>query len=49
MLVRRPRREESFTVRAFDFSPERIDELRARLREVFEGAESEPGAAPVAG
>jgi hypothetical protein len=44
MVVRRPRRDESFTVTVFDFQPERIDELSARLREVFDGAEGEPSA-----
>jgi hypothetical protein len=42
MVVRRPRRDESFVVAVFDFQPERIDELSARLREVFDGAEGEP-------
>ena len=41
MVVHRPRREESFEVAVFDFSPERIDELRTRLRDVFDGVESE--------
>jgi hypothetical protein len=39
MLVHRPRRKESLRVQVFDFQPERIDELRTRLQEVFEGAE----------
>jgi len=47
MVVRRPRREERFDVAVFDFSPDRIDELRTRLRDVFEGVESE-SLAPVA-
>jgi hypothetical protein len=42
MVVRRPRRDEAFEVAVFDFTPERIDELRTRLREVFEGVEGFP-------
>jgi hypothetical protein len=48
MVVRRPRREERFDVAVFDFSADRIDELRTRLRDVFEGVESEPTAPVVA-
>lgn len=40
LVVTRPRRPEVFRVTVFDFSPEKIDELRTRLQEVFEGAES---------
>jgi hypothetical protein len=47
MVVRRPRRDEHFDVAVFDFTAERIDELRTRLRDVFEGVESE-SLAPVA-
>ncbi|MBK7643628.1 MAG: hypothetical protein IPJ19_11385 [Planctomycetes bacterium] len=39
MLVRRPRREESLRVFVFDFSPERLEELRHELLQVFEGAD----------
>ena len=39
MLVRRPRREESWKVFVFDFSKERLEQLRAELLEIFEGAE----------
>lgn len=39
MLVRRPRRKESFEVFVFDFSPDRMGELRRDLLAVFEGAE----------
>jgi hypothetical protein len=45
MLVRRPRRKEGFEVFVFDFSPDRMGELRRDLLAVFEGAEpwsSEP-------
>ncbi|MBM3987321.1 MAG: hypothetical protein FJ294_05125 [Planctomycetes bacterium] len=43
LLVTRPRRPEVFRVVVFDFSPEKIDELRTRLQEVFEGPESLEG------
>jgi hypothetical protein len=48
LIVSRPRRTDLFRVAVFDFSPEKIDELRSRLQEVFEGAEAaeiDPGAA----
>ena len=41
MVVRRPRRDEHFDVAVFDFSADRIDELRTRLRDSFEGVESD--------
>lgn len=44
LIVTRPRREDAFFVAAFDFTPEKIDELRARLQEVFEGAEGDAAA-----
>lgn len=40
LIVSRPRRSELYRVAVFDFSPEKIDELRSRLQEVFEGAEA---------
>ncbi|NUP97959.1 MAG: hypothetical protein HUU28_17515 [Planctomycetaceae bacterium] len=40
LIVSRPRRSELYRVAVFDFSPEKIDELRTRLQEVFEGAEA---------
>ena len=46
--VRRPRRQESLKVWVFDFTPERMDELRAELRELFENAEAEREGAPPA-
>lgn len=46
LLVRRPKREERHEVEVFDFSPERIDELRGRLAEVFEGFDAEPQEEP---
>lgn len=45
MLVRRPRRDESFQVFVFDFAPERVEELRGELAAIFDGAE--PGEPPV--
>lgn len=39
LIVSRPRRSEVYRVAVFDFSPEKIDELRTRLQEVFEGAD----------
>lgn len=38
LVVRRPRREEELSVLVFDFSPERMDELRTHLHEMLEGA-----------
>lgn len=40
LIVSRPRRSELYRVAVFDFSPEKVDELRSRLQEVFEGAEA---------
>lgn len=40
-IVGRPRRTDALRVFVFDFSPERIEELGARLRQIFEGAEPE--------
>lgn len=50
-LVARPRRPETLRVYVFDFTPERIDELRARLQQIFDGAEPESdlGAEPESG
>ena len=42
LLVRRPRRDESLRVPVCEFSPERMEELRRELLDVFEGAESAP-------
>lgn len=39
MLVRRPRRKETSRVYVFDFTPERLAELKGELQEVFEGAD----------
>jgi hypothetical protein len=40
-LVYRPRQTESLSVFVFDFTPQRIDELRAELQHIFDGAESD--------
>lgn len=40
LIVSRPRRSDLYRVAVFDFSPEKVDELRSRLQEVFEGAEA---------
>lgn len=39
MVCRRPRRKESFQVFVFDFSAERMNELRQKLVGLFDGAE----------
>ncbi len=36
LVVSRPRRDEIHEVDVFDFTPEKIDELRSRLQDVFE-------------
>ncbi|MCC7015273.1 MAG: hypothetical protein IT454_22125 [Planctomycetes bacterium] len=41
LIVSRPRHKELLRVAVYDFSPEKIDELRTRLQDVFEGAEGE--------
>jgi hypothetical protein len=38
LLVRRPRRTEELPVQVFEFSPERMEELRGELARLFEGA-----------
>jgi hypothetical protein len=40
-IVHRPRRKEELRVYVFEFTPERMGELREKLREIFEGAEPE--------
>lgn len=44
LIVLRPRIKDSFWVAVFDFSAEKIDALRERLQEVFEGAEGDAAA-----
>ena len=41
MLVRRPRRKESLRVWVYDFSPERMEELRGKLVRIFDGDEGD--------
>ncbi len=38
LILRRPRRREELEVWVFDFTPEKIEEMRVRLQEVLEGA-----------
>jgi hypothetical protein len=44
LVVSRPRKEDLYEVDVFDFSPEKIDELRGRLQEVFEQSDVSEGA-----
>ncbi len=39
-IVKRPRRDARFQVFVFDFTPERMAELRTQLQAIFDGAES---------
>jgi hypothetical protein len=51
-IVQRPRQVEALAVFVFDFTPERIDELRAELQHIFDGADAESALdthAPAAG
>ncbi len=41
MIVRRPRRKEGLRVAVHEFTPERMDELRARLVRLFDGDEAD--------
>ncbi len=38
LILRRPRRQEELAVHVFDFTTERLEELRSRLQEVLDGA-----------
>lgn len=49
MIVRRPRRDESIRVVVRDLAPERIEELRHELAEIFDGAEAGPLGTPADG
>ncbi|MEZ5975327.1 MAG: hypothetical protein R3F17_04075 [Planctomycetota bacterium] len=40
-IVRRPRSEERHTVEVFDFTPERMAEVRARLQAIFDGVDED--------
>ncbi|MFN0243358.1 MAG: hypothetical protein ACKVWV_10745 [Planctomycetota bacterium] len=44
MVVRRPRQKETFLVQVFDFTPERLESLKAELRALFDGALPEEAA-----
>jgi hypothetical protein len=43
MVMKRPRRDERYEVYVFDFTPERMAELRADLQAIFDGAEGPEG------
>ncbi len=43
MVVKRPRRDERYEVFVYDFTPERMEELRAELQAIFDGAEGPEG------
>jgi hypothetical protein len=43
LVVSRPRKQDLHEVDVFDFSPEKIDELRGRLQEVFEQSDVSEG------
>jgi hypothetical protein len=48
-IVRRPRRQEELRVFVYDFTPERVAELREKLRRIFDGAEPDTTFAPLEG
>jgi hypothetical protein len=41
--VKRPRRDERYEVRVFDFTPERMAQIRTELQAIFDGAETVEG------
>jgi hypothetical protein len=43
MIVKRPRRDERYEVFVYDFTPERMEDLRAELQAIFDGAEGPEG------
>jgi hypothetical protein len=43
MIVKRPRRDERYEVFVYDFTPARMEELRAELQAIFDGAEGAEG------
>ena len=43
MIVKRPRRDERYEVFVYDFEPARMEELRAELQAIFDGAEGSEG------
>lgn len=42
-VVKRPRDDQRYKVYVYDFEPERLDEVRAQLQAVFDGAEGPHG------
>lgn len=44
LILRRPRRQEELGVWVFDFTPDRMEELRGRLQEVLDGVGAEESA-----
>jgi len=49
LIVKQPRRTETAEVLVFDFTPERLDEMRQELVRIFEGSEPGEIGAAVAG
>lgn len=46
LVVRRRRQRDTFDVGVFDFTPEAVERMSARLHEIFDGAEAADLAAP---
>ena len=42
-VVKRPREEQRYKVYVYDFEPERLDQVRAQLQAIFDGAEGPHG------
>ncbi|QDV08221.1 hypothetical protein Poly30_37570 [Planctomycetes bacterium Poly30] len=42
-LVKRPKEDQRYKVYVYDFEPERLDEVRAQLQAIFDGAEGPAG------
>ena len=42
-IVKRPRYEQRYKVYVYDFEPERLDEVRAQLQAIFDGADGPHG------
>ena len=47
-IVRRPKTEERYTVEVFDFTPERMAEIREHLQAIFDGVDSDESLAAAA-